>query len=289
MSSSTTGQIQYIAPGSVLTGISSTELSLLRRKQSKLERTSTTLEAEVADRPEHLKAVKSTLIFAQHEAGTAVCVDPRGYLLTCSHCIGETVDEWQANKRKWLLTYQGIALQAECQAWDSTRDLALLKIITIEISAPATSVPLDHIDLSTRALKVWTPIFCLGQPGAEDLESATYRKTKYNLLELSEGRYRGMRKGANPQDNAEIGALKHDAWTYWGHSGAPLCREDDGSLIGLHSSWDEETSMRHGIPGEAIGAFLELHLLGVETLVVDKVDVRGEREIIDLTAEDQES
>jgi V8-like Glu-specific endopeptidase len=48
-----------------------------------------------------------------------------------------------------------------------------------------------------------------------------------------------MAPGADPQDNAEIGALMHDAWTYWGHSGAPLVAEGDGGLVGVHSSWEE--------------------------------------------------
>jgi V8-like Glu-specific endopeptidase len=68
-----------------------------------------------------------------------------------------------------------------------------------------------------------------------------------------------MIAGADPQDNSEIGTLNHDAWTYWGHSGAPLLRETDGTLIGLHSSWDDQTAMRHAIPLAAITEFLQEH------------------------------
>lgn len=66
-----------------------------------------------------------------------------------------------------------------------------------------------------------------------------------------------MRVLTSAQDNSEIGALMHDCWTYWGHSGAPLVEVRSGLLVGLHSSWDEDTDMRRGIGGEAIGAFLE--------------------------------
>ncbi|KAK2879504.1 hypothetical protein FQN49_000806 [Arthroderma sp. PD_2] len=59
------------------------------------------------------------------------------------------------------------------------------------------------------------------------------------------------------QDNSEIGNLKNDAWTYWGHSGAPLLVEANDTLIGLHSPWDDEMGMRQGIPLVAIRAFLE--------------------------------
>ncbi|KLJ07592.1 hypothetical protein EMPG_16950 [Blastomyces silverae] len=103
------------------------------------------------------------------------------------------------------------------------------------------------------------PIICIGQPGSEDLESTTDRKTDYGLVEISHGAFRGMIPGADPCDNSEIGTLKHDAWTYWGHSGAPLLNKKDGRLIGLHSSWDDQTGMRHGVPLVAIEIFLREH------------------------------
>lgn len=65
-----------------------------------------------------------------------------------------------------------------------------------------------------------------------------------------------MAAGQDVQDNADIGSLEHDCWTYWGHSGAPLIAAESGEVIGLHSSWDDETGMRKGIGWEAIDAFL---------------------------------
>ena len=113
-----------------------------------------------------------------------------------------------------------------------------------------------HVELSSSSLSAKTSIICIGQPGRDDLEATSSRRTKYNLIEVSEGTFRGMVRGADPNDNSEIGALMHDAWTYWGHSGAPLLRESDGTLVGLHSSWDDQTAMRHGIPLVAIREFL---------------------------------
>jgi hypothetical protein len=92
------------------------------------------------------------------------------------------------------------------------------------------------------------------------LESERPRKTDYALVEISEGKLRGLIPEADPQDNSEIGTLKHDAWTYWGHSGAPLLCRETGGLLGLHSSWDDETAMRHGVPLVAIREFLMEHL-----------------------------
>ena len=245
-----------------LPGLRPAELTLLRRKQRQLAATCSSTFASYINTPHSLHALKSTLILAQHEAGTAVCIDGAGWLLTCSHCIGETPAEVQANKHKLLLDHTGLAVLAECRAWDPVRDLALLKVVAIEAAQPENgTIPVfSHVFLALTPPKMWTPIFCIGQPGADDLESETRRRTKYNLIEISGGKFRGMAKDADPHDNWNIGSLKHDAWTYWGHSGAPLLRADDGTLIGLHSSWDAETAMRHGVPLVAIRAFLEEQL-----------------------------
>ncbi|KAG8530976.1 uncharacterized protein KY384_004333 [Bacidia gigantensis] len=281
--------LEYIPLGDILHSVDASENNILRRKQRKLAATTASTYSLYSANPMHLNALNSTLIFAQHEAGTAVCIHPDGWLLTCSHCIGESPIEWQANKRKWLLYYTGLAVQAECRAWDPIRDLALLKIVIIEITQPGPQhIPVfAHLPLAFAVPKIRTPIFCLGQPGAEDLESDTYRKTKYNLTELSEGKYYGIVGGADPQNNEAIGTLKHDAWTYWGHSGAPLVSAQNGELIGLHSSWDELTGMRHGIPLEALGAFVSKYL-GSEGDIrggMNVADKGKQKEVIDLTAE----
>ena len=53
-----------------------------------------------------------------------------------------------------------------------------------------------------------------------------------------------------------LGGVKHDAWTYWGHSGCPLFNSR-GHVVALHNSWDSETAMRHGVTYEAIVYFLK--------------------------------
>lgn len=255
--------ITLIPPTTKLPHLNPSELTLLRKKQAQLSSTAT-LTLTSLPKPAYLNALLSTLIFAQHEAGTAVCIHPAGWLLTCAHCFGDDEKEYeQAEKRRWLLFYTGQAVLVECRVWDVKRDLALLKVIAIEstISRSSDSMPVfSFLKVDEGNPRFRLKVFCIGQPGRDDLEAEGNRKTKYNLIEVSEGRFLGMVKGQDPQDNGEIGSLMHDAWTYWGHSGAPIVSAERGSLVGLHSSWDDRTAMRHGIPGMAVREFLKEHL-----------------------------
>lgn len=257
--SSSPNVFRIVAPGATLPGLDSAELSLLRKKQRQLQSNAPATLSSLLSRKHLQTALEASLIFAQYEAGTAVCIDAAGWVLTCAHCFGDTEEEWRAKKRKWLLFYTGLAVQVECRAWDSTRDLALLKIIAIESGASQkTAIAVfNFVSLSSSAPSFKTLIVCVGQPGSDDLESTSDRRTNYNLIEVSEGKFCGMIPGADPDNNSEIGSLKHDAWTYWGHSGAPLLKTVDGTLIGLHSSWDDKTAMRHGVPLIAIKHFLQ--------------------------------
>ncbi|EME46827.1 hypothetical protein DOTSEDRAFT_111981, partial [Dothistroma septosporum NZE10] len=195
----------------------------------------------------------ATLVFAQEAAGTAVCISRDGLILTCSHCIAEKKQDFKRNKMIWLLFSSGDPVQAKAIAWDPHRDLALLQIAT----APSSLARLPYIHLALAAPKTNTRLLCVGHPGSEDFEADTSGvATDYDVLHISEGRYRGLAEGQAVQDNSEIGALMHDCWTYWGHSGAPLIERGSGGLVGLHSSWDDETGMRRGVAWEAVRDFL---------------------------------
>jgi S1-C subfamily serine protease len=211
--------IQVLPSGYELPGLRPPELTLLRKKQRQLELNATSFLATLHPNSHVQTALSATLIFAQHEAGTAVCIDPAGWLLTCSHCIAENPAEWavMANRRKWLLSHTGLAVQVECRARDPKRDLALLKIIAIETPAPKDKeigIPsFASVSLSAGPPVLREKIVCIGQPGRDDLEVSGNKRTKYNLVEVSEGQLRGMVPGADPHDNSQIGTLKHDTWT----------------------------------------------------------------------------
>jgi hypothetical protein len=53
-----------------------------------------------------------------------------------------------------------------------------------------------------------------------------------------------------------MGGTKHDAWTYWGHSGSPLF-DERGRIVALHNSWDSSNAMRHAVRFEAIRHHLD--------------------------------
>ncbi|KAL4739078.1 trypsin-like cysteine/serine peptidase domain-containing protein [Aspergillus similis] len=257
-----------------LPGLTIAETRLLRKKQDRLRASRDALAMEATAYGEHItNALHATFIFAQAEAGTAVCIHRDGWLLACAHCFGEDEQEWQGNRYRWVLDYTGLAVQVECRVWDERRDLALARVLCVESewengtgdrdAGPAfvfAPIPVRGPFLSSPAPSQ-TPIICIGQPGSDDLESPTPRKTGYGLLEISEGRLQGLIPGADPQNNSIIGTLRHDAWTYWGHSGAPLVCKRTGVLLGLHSSWDDSTAMRHGVPLVAIQMFLDVHFL----------------------------
>lgn len=206
-----------------------------------------------------VSSVMATLVFAQEEAGTAVCISPHGILLTCSHCIAETAEEFDESRSHWLLFASGQAVEAKPMAWDSKRDLALLKIVAAQATTATAQVPpFPFVTPAPSPPPLKSRLICIGHPGSEDLEvEEPGTKTGYDVLHLSTGTFRGCADGQDPQNNEEIGALMHTCWTYWGHSGAPLVERQTGRLVGLHSSWDDETGMRRGVALEAILEFLE--------------------------------
>lgn len=223
----------------------------------------------------------ATLVFAQEEAGTAVCISPNGLLLTCSHCVAESLGDLDLATPRWLLFSDGRIGKAQCVAWDDRRDLALLRAVAAQAAPTTPSVeqaavaaddkPFPFVQVSQTHPRHNGLIICIGHPGSEDFEASEAGvQTGYDILHVSEGCFRGLVKDQDPQDNSEIGALKHDAWTYWGHSGAPLIDRSSGELVGLHSSWDDQTGMRRGVPLAAIKAFLDEHCITDSDLTASK-------------------
>ena len=254
------------------------ELTLLNAKQDQLRHSKTQSWLKSSASKEKLaSAARATLVFAQEEAGTAVCISSSGLLLTCSHCVAETPEQLDqaGSQRKWLLFASGQVVLAECVAWDPRRDLALLQVTAAQLepqnanshalpasdnTASASVLSFPFVTLAEVPPRLRAALVCIGHPGSVDLEVAQPGvKTGYDVLHVSTGVFRGYAPDQDLHDNSEIGALKHDCWTYWGHSGAPLIEQSTSRLIGLHSSWDEITGTRRGVPLDAIQQFLQQH------------------------------
>ncbi|OBS25433.1 hypothetical protein FPOA_05967 [Fusarium poae] len=198
--------------------------------------------------------VDATYVFAQAHAGTAVCISPDGVLLTCAHCIADKPSELTTRPWHVLIASSGSVVLTKVISWDPVRDLALLLID----QAQSPHRPFPHVRIASSPPKFKSKLLCIGHPGSDDLEAEdSDAETGYDTLVLSEGTFRGLSEDQDPQDNSDIGALRHTCWTYWGHSGAGLFDRVTGSLVGVHSSWDEKTGMRRGVPPEAVVSFLE--------------------------------
>ncbi|KAB5535353.1 trypsin-like cysteine/serine peptidase domain-containing protein [Coniochaeta sp. 2T2.1] len=257
---------------STLTNLSPPDHALLLRKQAHLQRYAIDVPRDFR---KYQASVQATLVFAQEEAGTAVCVSRGGLLLTCAHCVSDNNDDDDEERPPdpeqlyWLLFASGRVVAARCVGWDGRRDLALLRVVAAQAQLDDARTPDDaqarflfaEVQAAAAGPSPGDKLICVGHPGSEDLEAdEPGRKTGYDVLHLSTGTFRGYAVGQDRQDNSEIGALQHDCWTYWGHSGAPLFDRRSGKLVGLHSSWDEETAMRRGVGLEAVVAFLEENL-----------------------------
>jgi hypothetical protein len=248
------------------TSLGNADHSLLLRKEKWLQDYQIDIPGKRSNANKLTPRIQATLVFAQEEAGTAICISEEGLLLTCSHCVAETNEDLDYSKSHWLLFASGRVVEAKCIAWDSKRDVALLRIVSAQPGSngtdPGTIEPRDFpsITIATSPPPLDTTLVCVGHPGCEDLESVLPGvKTNYDVLHVSVGAFRGYAAGQDLQDNSEIGALQHDCWTYWGHSGAPLIEKSTGRLVGLHSSWDDVTAMRRGVPLEAIQEFMREH------------------------------
>jgi S1-C subfamily serine protease len=165
------------------------------------------------------------------------CISSKGQILTAAHVaerLGRTLTATFPDGREY---------KAACTAIDSRLDLALL---TVKDASGLPAAPLAPAPPETG-----TWVCVIGQPGTTTPEG---RATGYGAFHVSVGRIRGFKEEdrLGPQ---MLGGTKHDAWTYWGHSGSPLFNRR-GEIVAMHNSWDSTTAMRHAVTYEAIVHFL---------------------------------
>jgi S1-C subfamily serine protease len=171
--------------------------------------------------------------------GSGVNLAARGLILTAAHVID---DESGAV----TVTFpDGTEVDATTIAIDHALDLAVLEV--------DDGAALPFAAIADAAPEAGTEVVVIGQPGAYTPDGEL---THYQPWHVSTGEIRGFR--GDPLDDQSLGGTKHDAWTYWGHSGSPLF-DHQGRIVALHNSWDSRTAMRHAVRHEAIVHFLDEH------------------------------
>ena len=193
-----------------------------------------------SDVPAIEKAYRACVIFAQENGGSGVCLNEKGLILTCAHCLRKPT----LGQKHYVIFTNGLVCLTESVFVDEIADVAF-----IQASLPAHVETLAYASFAAKFVKRET-LYCVGQPYPFDLESDEGESLDFPLISVSKGSLREVLPG-DVLDNSDIGKLRHTCWTYWGHSGAPLFNRS-GEIVGIHSSWDDETCSRHGVVLECL-------------------------------------
>jgi S1-C subfamily serine protease len=169
--------------------------------------------------------------------GSGICISADGKILTAAHVPG------RLNAKLSAEFPDGQKFTVKCTAIDAEHDLAICTITT-EARLPLATV-------AKNSPVAGTPVVCIGQPGTQ---TPSGKPTGYEPFHVSTGQIRGI--VGDPLGSQNLGRTKHDAWTYWGHSGSPLF-DENGQIVALHNSWDSTTAMRHAVTHQAIVRFLK--------------------------------
>ena len=182
--------------------------------------------------PELLNAFDASVIFAQEEGGSGSCIDESGIILTCSHVLGEGIANVRIGRRLYGVFMSGLTFLAEAIALDEKADIALMRIVKAESSSGVRVLTFPFVTLAKEAQNKTNQIcYCVGQPYPFDLEAEDGKdgeRMEWDLVTTSKGYIKKVMAG-DVLDNSDIGKLVHDAWTYWGHSGAPCTMLRDAS------------------------------------------------------------
>ena len=170
--------------------------------------------------------------------GSGVNLAASGLILTAAHVVDEV------GRRVTVRFPDGRAYAGITTHLDADLDLALVVLDN------AAGLPIAR--LAAAAPRTGDDVVAIGQPGTRTPDGEA---TGYQPWHVSVGAIRGFRAGSRTGEQ-HLGRTKHDAWTYWGHSGSPLF-DRAGAIVALHNSWDSRTAMRHAVTWEAMVGFLD--------------------------------
>lgn len=176
--------------------------------------------------------------------GSGVNIAPDGLILTAGHVT-------DAVGNVFTVTFpDGRRFKGDCIASDAFLDLGLVRLRDVP---DVREGRLPFARMADAPPEVGDAVVVIGQPGSR---TPSGELTHYEPWHVSVGEIRGFMP--NLLGKQSLGRTKHDAWTYWGHSGSPLF-DTRGHIVALHNSWDSRTAMRHAVPWQAIEKFLGEH------------------------------
>ena len=184
--------------------------------------------------------------------GSGINILQAGRILTAAHVAQQLHRELTAEFP------DGRRYVAVCTAIDDKLDLAICTI--------STQDRLPFALIAGSSPQKGTLAVCIGQPGTT---TPSGEATGYQPFHVSRGAIRGF--VGDPLGSQRLGGTKHDAWTYWGHSGSPLF-DSQGQVIALHNSWDRATAMRHAVTQQAIAKFLKDCKLETSMAPIDRLE-----------------
>ena len=159
--------------------------------------------------------------------GTGVVISGRGHILTAHHVV-----HGSNTSRVTVTMSDGTRAVADIVAFSRHRDLALLQLT--DRSRVYTSAT-----LTAGQARSGDTVVVVGHPD---------KSSGRGDWHASIGSVLTARGGARD-------SMRHDAWTFWGHSGAPIF-DETGRLIGIHRAWSPDSGERVGISAAQILGFL---------------------------------
>lgn len=203
-------------------------------------------QVDVVKDPEHRAAIRRVqpacvAVGTRTGGGSGVNLSPTGLVLTAAHCVEAAGGVGAAVSVEFP---DGRRFAGQVSAVNAGFDLALVRL------KDAADLPTARVADQPAEVGDW--LACVHQP-ARSYGGTAYPRHK--PWHVSEGRVRGRRDDPLTDQRKNLGAVWYDCWTFWGTSGAPLFN-DRGELVGVHNTWNSKTADRHGVPQEAIRAFL---------------------------------
>jgi hypothetical protein len=202
------------------------------------------------------------------EFGSAVCINEKGFILTCAHAAAPIDNSLTITNHFYYIFANGEQVIAETIGLDEDLDLALLRVIEVKINGRFKKLEefknkkFPYAKLKQNANLIKNPdkdenVFCIGNPCFAEFENGcgnAYNKNEYKPFWLSKGKIKGYMKD-EVYGKFDLGPMIHTCWTYWGHSGAPIFNYNS-ELVGMHNSWNDKNANRHGISLIGIYQFL---------------------------------